>query len=752
MGFRHLRDGKMNLLKTIFSFFLFLLLSANGSAQDEPYAEILNATHTDFCVAPGDPIVYELTVRFHGEAPFGLRYKTPSGNPFANEPLYPDNGIWEREVTFSFEVSAGETDTTGTIELVEVFDNNYGDFSGGVWQSGTGVEINDQSVTFSNWAIPEPEAGSAIDSCGLQAVLNASPDEISNNYHWESPTTGTITDVTNPNATYETPSIGDYTLTFTQENGACIVSDDINITLRGAPTATISTSSNVCGTSTQEATLDLEFTGDGPWDYKISDGSSNEITNNTTSASTTENTNVNGETVFSFEWVLDNNGCYARAESIADEATIVDLMPETNAGEDFVVCGLEANLDATADKGTGLWTWEGENLNLADPENPKSAITASEQGIYTLTWTENNNGCENSDELQLRFVEIPSASFGTTQTHICEGNNASFPVEISGENGPWNLTYEIDGGEPDNYNFENASSTLLLTPEVSTLYKNIAITNQFGCTSNLDDQLTVNVDQMPDPDAGNDNSVCGHEITLDATRSPAASEAFWTSDEGIFEDETDPKTLYSSTDLGEPDYGEKILTWHEENGLCTATDEVAIRFDREPQADAGEDITLYHQYKTTLHAYNPEVGSGNWHISSGSGTISETDSPNAEIEALQHGETTLEWTVTNGVCPPVSDFMVITVNDLTYHTGISPNNDGQNDYFKIKGAHTIPNNELIIFDQNGQVVFRKKNLEEDNEWGGTEMDGSPVDNGIYYFIFKGEGIEPVKDYLVIKRN
>ncbi len=96
--------------------------------------------------------------------------------------------------------------------------------------------------------------------------------------------------------------------------------------------------------------------------------------------------------------------------------------------------------------------------------------------------------------------------------------------------------------------------------------------------------------------------------------------------------------------------------------------------------------------------------------------------------------------------------MTITVKDLTYYTGISPNNDGINDHFKIKGAHTISGNELIVFDQNGQVVYRKKELGEENAWNGTERDGSHLKSGIYYFIFRGEGIETIRDYIVIKRN
>ena len=82
--------------------------------------------------------------------------------------------------------------------------------------------------------------------------------------------------------------------------------------------------------------------------------------------------------------------------------------------------------------------------------------------------------------------------------------------------------------------------------------------------------------------------------------------------------------------------------------------------------------------------------------------------------------------------------------------------DGKNDYFNIKGAEDIPKNELIVFDQNGKVVYRKKDFKTGPDdyqgWNGTGLDGKPLESGIYYFIFKGKGIETIQDYLIIKRH
>lgn len=734
-------------------FFIILLMPSGLVAQtEEPYAEILN-THEDYCEQTGD-VSYELEIRFYGEAPFGLTYKTPKGTTLVNEPIQTEDlsgdNVWTNNFTITLDVEDTQSNT-GTIELTEVFDKNHGDLNDGKWVQGTGEDITDQETTVTNWAMPSPDAGDPIDSCGLAAVLDASPDPISDDFYWETPDEGTISDTEDINATFEASSIGVYSLVFTQENGACLASDQTEVNLIGAPSGNITTSSEVCGTESQEVTLELSLSGDGPWDYGISDGSSVVIENSSSSETTNETTEVNGETTFSLEWLRDNNGCLAREDDISAEATVVDNEPDTYAGEDQTICGMDAHLEAVPDKGTGEWSTSAEDVTISDPADPESPVTAENAGDYVLTWTENNNGCENSDDVEITFISPPTLTFQKNRDTICQGDETSFEFEITENNGPWTIEYESNG-EPGSSEFESASSALVVAPETSTLYSNFSIIDQHGCSSENNEELSLTVDRMPEPFAGKDTAVCDHEITLEAVMSDIAESGEWQSDNGVFSDPSNPESNFEATDHSSPVFGEYMLTWRETNGLCTAEDQVSIRFDRLPEPEAGDDKTLYHQYKASLNAKEPVAGEGNWRLQSGQASVSDPTNPNTEISGLKHGETILEWTVINGVCPPMTDTLTITVNDLTYHTGMSPNNDGINDHFRIKGAHTIPNNELIIFDQNGQVIYRRKNLGEENAWDGKRMDGSEVKEGIYYFIFKGEGIDTVRDYLVIKRN
>jgi gliding motility-associated-like protein/uncharacterized repeat protein (TIGR01451 family) len=63
-----------------------------------------------------------------------------------------------------------------------------------------------------------------------------------------------------------------------------------------------------------------------------------------------------------------------------------------------------------------------------------------------------------------------------------------------------------------------------------------------------------------------------------------------------------------------------------------------------------------------------------------------------------------------------------------YATTITPNGDGHNDNFKISFALSYPDNELIIFNRTGNMVYRKKNYY-------SEFNGEGFPDGTYYYIF-----------------
>jgi len=64
----------------------------------------------------------------------------------------------------------------------------------------------------------------------------------------------------------------------------------------------------------------------------------------------------------------------------------------------------------------------------------------------------------------------------------------------------------------------------------------------------------------------------------------------------------------------------------------------------------------------------------------------------------------------------------------------TPNGDGVNDYFIIKGIENFPHNQLLILNRWGREILQFSGYK--NEWDGRDGSGSLVAEGVYYFILK----------------
>ncbi|MEY5049791.1 MAG: hypothetical protein RLZZ175_3150, partial [Bacteroidota bacterium] len=65
---------------------------------------------------------------------------------------------------------------------------------------------------------------------------------------------------------------------------------------------------------------------------------------------------------------------------------------------------------------------------------------------------------------------------------------------------------------------------------------------------------------------------------------------------------------------------------------------------------------------------------------------------------------------------------------------ISPNNDGQNDFWEIKGIEKYPDASLEIFDRWGQKIkVINKNIPF-QAWDGKNNDGVMLEEGTYYYV------------------
>ena len=96
-------------------------------------------------------------------------------------------------------------------------------------------------------------------------------------------------------------------------------------------------------------------------------------------------------------------------------------------------------------------------------------------------------------------------------------------------------------------------------------------------------------------------------------------------------------------------------------------------------------------------------------------------------------------TVNEGNCSASDTVVVDTCPTFAVPTAFSPNGDGENEIFKIKGIG-LNVYELLIFNRWGQLIYRS--VEQSEGWDGTTMNGKPcqIDVYIYKLNFQGLGL------------
>ncbi len=104
----------------------------------------------------------------------------------------------------------------------------------------------------------------------------------------------------------------------------------------------------------------------------------------------------------------------------------------------------------------------------------------------------------------------------------------------------------------------------------------------------------------------------------------------------------------------------------------------------------------------------------------------------ADVYNLTAGEYSLIVTDENGCLAYVSA-KLIQPYILEMPSGFSPNLDGSNDYFVVKGVEAYPKNEITVFNRWGNIVYEKTNYT--NEWDGNNSGGEPLPNATYFVIF-----------------
>ena len=122
--------------------------------------------------------------------------------------------------------------------------------------------------------------------------------------------------------------------------------------------------------------------------------------------------------------------------------------------------------------------------------------------------------------------------------------------------------------------------------------------------------------------------------------------------------------------------GTNILKWTISSGVCPVSSAtLSIRVDNLPSTPiAGGGQTLCISSPTLLLTGNaPSVGTGSWTVASGSGSLASASSATTNVTNLGLGIDQLVWTISNGVCVPLTSTKTIQVDNLPTTATVATN-------------------------------------------------------------------------------
>ncbi|WP_020527392.1 T9SS C-terminal target domain-containing protein [Flexithrix dorotheae] len=379
------------------------------------------------------------------------------------------------------------------------------------------------------------------------------------------------------------------------------------------------------------------------------------------------------------------------------------------------VCGGQpvSFLDQSSSPGSAiisyLWDFDSDGLIDAEGNNPSYTFPVTGQSFDVTLNVITLAGCSGSIT-QPVFVKDPPVIETSEDEYICEGEEVTLSVINPLPDGVY--VWDNNGG---------VGPEVKVMPSVSTLYT-VTYTDSLGCTA--ESFVNISVVSFPESLPNNDTIVCDvDQFVLDATI-PGGLPATYTWLPG---GETSPTIIVEES--GVYTVTATVAGFDGTARECTITRDITVEFNPEP--DLVPDVS-------DACFQNDEVVTLEVPASYTTVVWTSPDLPNPvfarSITVVQEGMYYV--TASNETCI-VSDSVEVQElcePRLFVPTAFTPNGDGTNDVFNVKGKN-FARYELTIFNRWGEIIFKTE--DKDQGWEGYYL-GELMPAGVYPWMVRYE--------------
>ncbi|MDX2174814.1 MAG: gliding motility-associated C-terminal domain-containing protein [Bacteroidota bacterium] len=548
---------------------------------------------------------------------------------------------------------------------------------------------------------------------GNATVITASSTGATS-YSWTAPSTGAITSGSNA-ATASVTGTGIFTVVAIGGNGCNTAFFPVTATVSpaaGAPATSLSTNSlNItCSVTNPSATANTTVTG-VTYSWSPSTGIAGSNTNATVTFTQSGTYSV----------IVTNtaNSCASSGAGLIVTVTNNNAQPTASlASTPTINCtNTVVAISPIFTPSTGLvYSWTGANI-IGTTTN--SSVQTNSNTPLTVTYTNTSNGCVNS----LTVAAI--------------GNNVVPTLSLSSTNSATNLscanptlTYSAASTPTSGvtYLWSNGATTPSVNILIAGTYSVVATNTVSGCQT-IENFIVSGGTSVPSfTTASNAVIPCGSSTTnLSATSSNTNVTYIW-GGPGILNGANTANPIIGNA-------GTYTLLVTDNTSSCSVTQTVSVsnssvvaQFTANPLAGPAP---------LNVDFTNQSSGAINYSWDFGNGTSTQTNPSNTYPVS---GTFTVLLTASNGACTSTASIIIEVKEGLgTIPEVYTPNGDGHNEVFEIKGLDSYPNNSLQVFNRWGNAVYTAKPYK--NDWNGIpnvsgKTGGDKLPTGTYYYILE----------------
>ncbi len=290
--------------------------------------------------------------------------------------------------------------------------------------------------------------------------------------------------------------------------------------------------------------------------------------------------NVNTGGSYTLILMDEENGCSEQStidvfEDLEEPVTIIEAVGMLDCQNSLVT------LDGSSSTGNLLnFQWLDENDEVISND---TSVDVSMQGIYSLLVTNTENGCSFSASIEVESnMNLPVVMVESSNDLNCDDHEATLDGNGSSEGST--ISYEWQ-----NHLGDSISSNLEITVDLPGTYTLIVTDTSNNCSTSATIEVSQDI-ETPVANSGNDAILNCQltEITLDGSQSSSGTNfnyQWLDSNNNVVSGEI-------TTLVNQPDTYTLVVT-NTENGCSSASMVVIDQNIDTPQADAGQDGTLY---------------------------------------------------------------------------------------------------------------------------------------------------------------